>query len=478
MRKILLIIAFSIILTSLLTAQDTTWQCVYATYDNRDNGTGYRTISVGVIKENTFVALVSRPDSRCFLIPYADADSAKGRVYSFGYSGETSGIFMEWVNPNDAFDVDSMYNAYHVTATPDSLIYVANNGASHNILVYKFTGDTILSTPWRIETGDVDLSSIAIDSQGRVYVLNDTSNGVTDDIKIYPSISENKQAWETHSNVQPIATLDLPDGVYKGLAVNSDGSVIYVSVSDTGSRKVIKYTGSVTGGYTLDQTFSFSLSPDDTASGGYKPVPLHLAYLEPNNILFVACDTWLQTTYDYGRIYLLNGTTGDPIDTIDVAMWNFLHLDSSYTHRVNGTDPGNASGYTSTFDVKLDENKNLYSQSWYGWTVEKWTYPGTLPILELKQVSNTIPEGYKLYQNYPNPFNPSTTIEFEIPKKTHVTLKIYTILGQEVATLVDKTLEPGRYKVTFDATGLATGSYIYTLKAGSYVESKKLMLLK
>ena len=80
--------------------------------------------------------------------------------------------------------------------------------------------------------------------------------------------------------------------------------------------------------------------------------------------------------------------------------------------------------------------------------------------------------------NYPNPFNPTTTIEFSIPTRQNVTLKIYTILGQEIATLVDEVLDPGTYRVIFDASKLATGSYIYTLKAGKYVESKKLMFVK
>jgi hypothetical protein len=155
-------------------------------------------------------------------------------------------------------------------------------------------------------------------------------------------------------------------------------------------------------------------------------------------------------------------------------------MTGGYSTRTDGIIPGNASGYTSPYDVKFDEKKNLYTQSYYGWTVDKWIYQGTLPVIPLKveKIGNEIPVGYELKQNYPNPFNPSTIIEFSIPERQHVSLKIYTILGQEVFTLIDDELEPGKYKVIFDAKGLASGTYIYTLRAGKFVESKKLMFVK
>jgi minor extracellular serine protease Vpr len=91
---------------------------------------------------------------------------------------------------------------------------------------------------------------------------------------------------------------------------------------------------------------------------------------------------------------------------------------------------------------------------------------------------NTIPKSYALYQNYPNPFNPSTTIEFDIPERTNVKLVIYDILGREVETLIDKELEPGKYKLNFNATNLPTGVYFYRLQAGNFIEQKKMILIK
>ena len=85
---------------------------------------------------------------------------------------------------------------------------------------------------------------------------------------------------------------------------------------------------------------------------------------------------------------------------------------------------------------------------------------------------------YELMQNYPNPFNPSTTISFDIPVASHVKLLIYDILGREIKTLVDKVKSPGKYKISWNASGLADGIYLYSLKAGNYSETKKLVLLK
>ena len=88
-------------------------------------------------------------------------------------------------------------------------------------------------------------------------------------------------------------------------------------------------------------------------------------------------------------------------------------------------------------------------------------------------------------QNYPNPFNPSTTIKYSIPVETrrgvmpqNVILKIYDVLGREVATLVNKQQSTGNYEVVFDASNLSSGAYFYRLQSGSFTSNKKMILLK
>ncbi len=89
-----------------------------------------------------------------------------------------------------------------------------------------------------------------------------------------------------------------------------------------------------------------------------------------------------------------------------------------------------------------------------------------------------IPTVYDLAQNFPNPFNPSTAIRYQIPQDGIVTLKIYDILGSEVATLVNEEKVAGKYEVNFNASSLASGVYIYKIQSGSFINSKKMLLLK
>ncbi len=96
----------------------------------------------------------------------------------------------------------------------------------------------------------------------------------------------------------------------------------------------------------------------------------------------------------------------------------------------------------------------------------------------IEETGEGIPTKYELSQNYPNPFNPTTVINFSIPESGEVTLKIYDMLGREVATLVNESKQAGSYRVTFDASKLSSGVYMYTLKSGNFVASKKMMLMK
>jgi len=89
-----------------------------------------------------------------------------------------------------------------------------------------------------------------------------------------------------------------------------------------------------------------------------------------------------------------------------------------------------------------------------------------------------LPAQFALEQNYPNPFNPTTTIAYAVPLPALVTLTVFDILGHEVTTLVDEHKRPGRHTVVFDATGLANGLYLYRLQAGTFTETKRLILLK
>jgi hypothetical protein len=88
------------------------------------------------------------------------------------------------------------------------------------------------------------------------------------------------------------------------------------------------------------------------------------------------------------------------------------------------------------------------------------------------------PDEFWLSQNHPNPFNPSTNIRYEVPRESHVTLRIHNVLGQEVAALVNELRQPGRYQVQWNAENFSSGVYFYRLQAGDFVQTKKLMVVK
>ncbi len=105
-------------------------------------------------------------------------------------------------------------------------------------------------------------------------------------------------------------------------------------------------------------------------------------------------------------------------------------------------------------------------------------YELTTPNVGISNISNEIPEAFKLYQNYPNPFNPSTKINFDVRNASDVKLKVYDLTGREVSVLVNEFLKPGAYSVSFDASRLSSGVYFYTLQAGDFRQTKQMLLVK
>ena len=99
-------------------------------------------------------------------------------------------------------------------------------------------------------------------------------------------------------------------------------------------------------------------------------------------------------------------------------------------------------------------------------------------ITKVEDNSNIIPSVYKLQQNYPNPFNPSTIIQYAIPSASNVKIEIFTVIGEKVATLVDGFKNVGNYEVSFAASGLPSGMYLYRISAGTFVQTKKMILIR
>lgn len=109
--------------------------------------------------------------------------------------------------------------------------------------------------------------------------------------------------------------------------------------------------------------------------------------------------------------------------------------------------------------------------------IDNFTFDG-LPVGVEKEINENIPNNFVLEQNYPNPFNPSTIINFSVPEESFVTIKIYNVQGEEVATLVNENLSIGNYKADWDASNLASGVYVYMLRSENFQLSRKMIFMK
>jgi hypothetical protein len=121
-------------------------------------------------------------------------------------------------------------------------------------------------------------------------------------------------------------------------------------------------------------------------------------------------------------------------------------------------------------------DKNVSGKLYY--RLKQVDFDGSFTYSKTVEVSSLSPVQFSLSQNYPNPFNPSTTISYSLPQDNFVSLKVYNVLGNEVATLVNEQITAGAHKVNFNASNLSSGVYYYTIRTGNFTSTKKLMLLK
>ncbi|HQT91363.1 MAG TPA: T9SS type A sorting domain-containing protein, partial [Candidatus Kryptobacter bacterium] len=208
--------------------------------------------------------------------------------------------------------------------------------------------------------------------------------------------------------------------------------------------------------------------------------------VNPDEAIFCVGDQWAfyngnsyGIVFDSGKVsFWENGFIKDSIGTYTVGgLINFslvLNRDGSLTANgptFSGTyNPANVLQTRRWIIVDKD------SRSHQGFLLE--SVGGSDLVTGVIPSNLRAPSRFTLSQNYPNPFNPTTVISYDIPKRSLVSLAIYDVLGRRVQTLVNDQRQPGLYQVTFDASKLPSGVYFYRLTAGSFVKTRKLVLLK
>jgi hypothetical protein len=206
--------------------------------------------------------------------------------------------------------------------------------------------------------------------------------------------------------------------------------------------------------------------------------------IDPKNDLSVLCPNCHKTVNDgITHVYysdVQGGWEGEGnIDAypsfVDTSSNDFSLLETSRCIG-NGIDSINLKDYWYTYP-----EKDFYGNP-QPHTVDEFIDMGAIEssflINDIFKTQDFVVDNFSLSQNYPNPFNPSTTIEFTLPRSEYTTLKVYTILGAEVATLVSDKLQAGRHNYQFDASKLASGVYYYQVTAGEFKDVRKMILLR
>lgn len=175
------------------------------------------------------------------------------------------------------------------------------------------------------------------------------------------------------------------------------------------------------------------------------------------------------------KVQLVDANTGEIIGEYDEITYDAVNIYNygNISYQVNTEGIGNR-----TVRLKLIVNNNFSSNYSLGKIYSDESVLGKTNVQQINFNGNKAITSYDLSQNYPNPFNPLTAIRYQIPKAGNVVLKVYDILGSEIITLVDEFKEVGKFEISFDASKLASGVYIYRLNVNDYVSVKKMVLLR
>jgi hypothetical protein len=239
--------------------------------------------------------------------------------------------------------------------------------------------------------------------------------------------------------------------------------------------------------YTYDATGNMLSHLAQTwASGQWTNSTIHTYTYDTNGRMLTDwLKGWANAAWMNGSLYTYTYDTNGNLLNELVQYWlnglwtNFNQF--AFTYDAHGNElTGNNTSWSGSVWMPTDDNFVLaVNGSTYDFTgyriIVSWIPVNTADV---PTNGKSMVKGYSLSQNYPNPFNPSTTIGYQLPTQVHVTLKVFDVLGREIATLVNGVEQPGYKSVNFNANNLASGVYYYRLQAGNYIETRKLLLLR
>ena len=282
---------------------------------------------------------------------------------------------------------------------------------------------------------------------------------------MYPRlVTPDGKLWLMYDSEYPSTEAGLCwyDGVNVGVIPSSPGGVPQWGGLPNSNIRELEYK-EVAGGYELWMSCKGRGIAVLTVTGSVVPVEL-VSFTANANGNSVTLNWHTSTETNNSGFSLERKQVYRSQSTVYNEEWNEISFISGH-----GTTTETQS--YSFADENLASGKYLYR-------LKQIDFDGTFEYSNDVEVIINVPEKFELSQNYPNPFNPSTNIKYQIATSNPVSLKIYDVLGNEVATLVNEIQSTGNYEVIFNASSLSSGTYFYRLQTGSLVESRKMILLK
>jgi photosystem II stability/assembly factor-like uncharacterized protein len=361
-----------------------------------------------------------------------------------------------------------------VWRSTDYGVTFANTGAQTNTIVSfaidKFNADRIYAgssstslNGFFISTDGGQTFGTSTNSQNIWQILQTTSDelyiATTSSPYPFDKSTDGGLTWTTMSNLSSAkrgATLDLLEDIYVsgngGVFKSTDGGVTFLNHNLTfSSNKILTYDNKI------------MVCAIGTTNGGVWVFTDTQIPVELSSFFAVANSDYVE----------LNWTTATELNNsgFEIQKKTESQLDWEYIAFVPGFGTSTEAHTYSYIDNDITANKYFYR-------LKQLDFDGSFTFSEIVEADVYPIYDFILEQNYPNPFNPSTIIKYQIPVGGFVSLKVYDVLGNEVATLVDEEKSAGNYVIEFKASEIPSGIYFYNLSAGSFTQTSKMVLIK
>lgn len=442
------------------------------TPDNSFGNNGKTTTAIGTVNDEAYSVTLS----------------SKGKIVVAGYSNMSGTKRFALVRYNSNGTLDNTFGSNGIVTTAigsdDDIATSIVKDKNNNIVVAGFSKSGNL---YKVAVAKYDTNGVLVNTFGNngTTILNEGVNNITNK-DVYPDVSiDNFERIVIRAGTDLLIRLDssgnLDNSFGTGgivhttngysnsasvdMAIDLDGRIVLVGNGEDNSQDFGFYLSRYAADGNSDNDFGINGVSD--VAWGYKFYLGKDATIDAQGRILTACiyseDSTETYHKDFGIFRDVDGGWGDDSFDEDGIVETVISGTDEVAEYI-GIDPN---GKIVLAGTQLSENgSDFVVARYYGSTKS-----GQLG-------SNVGKHNYLMNQNYPNPFNPTTVIRFKIPNDNNVTLKVYNMIGEEVATLVDDYKSAGLYKVTFNADNLPSGVYIYRLQAGRFTEIHKMILLK